>query len=69
MLKNTKVKPGDRVEIIELCNDEPNYPKGSQGTVLYLDDAKQIHVAWDNGGSIALVPQDTFKILGGNKND
>lgn len=54
---------GTRVEIISLCNDEPNYPSGLKGTVELVDDACQIHVHWDNGGGIALLPEegDKFK--------
>ena len=56
---------GTRVEIIDLCNPEPFYPAGTRGTVKYVDDALQIHVTWDNGGSIALLPEegDIFKII------
>lgn len=49
---------GSRVEIVSLANYEPNYPVGLQGRVTHIDDACGIHVAWDNGGSIALLPKD-----------
>lgn len=56
---------GTRVQILYLINDEPNYPRGTTGTVSFVDDACQIHCKWDNGGSIALLPLegDEFFII------
>lgn len=56
---------GTRIKIINLCNNEENYPAGLTGTVVYVDDALQIHVNWDNGGGIALLPEegDIFAIV------
>ena len=33
---------------------EPRYA-GRHGEVVYVDDAGQVHVAWDGGGSLALI--------------
>ncbi len=43
---------------IELRNMEDTWavPAGTKGTVDYVDDAGQIHVSWDNGRSLALIP-------------
>lgn len=39
-------------------------PSGLTGTVEFIDDAKQIHVRWENGSSLALIPKiDKFEIL------
>lgn len=55
---------GCRVKIIALANEEPHYPVGLEGTVDHVDDAGQIHVNWDNGGTIALLPmEDSFEKL------
>lgn len=52
-----KIYPeGCRVEL-EYLGPDP-YSKltpGDLGTVKYIDDAGQIHVSWDKGGSLALV--------------
>ena len=51
--------------IICLHMDDP-YPvkDNTRGTVVVVDDAAQIHVKWDNGGSLALVsPEDKFRRL------
>ena len=31
-------------------------PSGTEGTVLFVDDAGQLHMKWDNGRTLALVP-------------
>ena len=45
------VKIGDKILIIEM-KDEPQY-SGRTGSVLYVDDAGQIHGTW---GGCALIP-------------
>ena len=59
-----KYPSGTRIKL-EYMNDDYGVPSGTYGTVKYVDDALQIHVAWDNGGSIALLPEegDIFKII------
>ncbi len=43
---------------LELDHMEDNWavPSGTNGTVKCIDSAGQIHVAWDNGRSLALIP-------------
>lgn len=53
-----KEMPGMRVKIVELANYEPHYEKGDMGTVTHVDDAGQLHVDWDEKGSIALLPYE-----------
>lgn len=45
--------------------DDPQAPKkGTLGYVRSIDDAGQIHVAWQNGSSLALIPdQDDFEYV------
>ena len=39
-------------------------PKGLEGIIDYVDDAPQIHVNWENGSSLALIPEvDKFEII------
>ena len=43
--------------------DEPQMPEGLCGTVSFFD-AVQIHVHWENGSSLALIPEiDKFKVI------
>lgn len=49
----------------KICLDhmegEPQMPSGLKGEVFHVDDAGQIHVQWENGSTLALVPGiDTF---------
>ena len=53
---------GTRIELISM--DDPYAPiePGTQGTVEFVDDMGQIHMRWDNGRTLALIPgEDEFK--------
>ena len=55
--------PGTRVELIHM-EDNWAVPSGTRGTVELVDDAGQIHMKWDNGRTLAIVPQvDQFRKL------
>lgn len=54
---------GKTVELI-FMDDTQAPPVGTRGKVVFVDDAGQIHVKWDNGSSLALIPEvDKFKIV------
>ena len=43
---------------------EPQMTEGLEGAIDYIDDAPQIHVNWENGSSLALIPEvDKFEII------
>ena len=57
-------KKGTRIECISM--DDPHWPiaPGTKGTVVMVDDIGTIHMDWDNGRTLGLVPgEDQFKIL------
>lgn len=55
-LQNSRArKKGIRVRLISM-DDVQAPPAGTEGTVQYVDDAGTIHVHWDTGGSLGLVP-------------
>ena len=55
--------PGTRVELIHM-EDNWAVPSGTRGEVVRTDDAGQIHMKWDNGRTLAIVPQvDHFRKL------
>lgn len=63
-----RYKKGKIVECISM-DGEPRMT-GQRGTVQFVDDAGQVHVAWNNGSSLALIPEaDEFRIVGGCEND
>lgn len=49
-----KYPEGTRVELISM-NDVQAPPKGTLGTVFYVDDIGTVHVRWDNGSSLGVV--------------
>lgn len=55
---------GTRIRLNHM--DDPYHPvnSGSSGTVDHVDDAGQIHMKWDNGGGLALIPDvDDLEII------
>ena len=54
---------GMRVRL-NYMNDPYPVPSGTLGTVDHVDDAGHIHVCWDNGSTLALIPNvDSFSIV------
>ena len=53
--------PGTRIRLIQMDDPYAPIPSGTEGTVDFVDDAGQIHMKWDNGRSLALIPgEDSF---------
>lgn len=46
---------GTRVRLIAM-DDRQAPPRGTEGTVQFVDDAGTIHVQWDTGSSLGLIP-------------
>jgi hypothetical protein len=54
---------GKRVRCIQM-NDQHPVPSGTMGTINHVDDIGTIHVHWDNGSSLGLVPnEDKYQII------
>ena len=48
----------------EVLKLKQEYPPGTRGTVDHVDDAGQVHPIWDNGRTLAIVPEvDSFRKL------
>lgn len=61
-LRKTYAK-GVRIKLIEM-DDIQAPPPGAMGTVQHVDDAGSIHMSWDTGGGLALIPEvDKFVIV------
>ena len=56
--------PGTRIRLLSMSDPIAPVPDGTTGTVDLVDDAGQIHMKWDNGRTLALIPgEDSFEVL------
>ena len=61
--KMTEELKGKRIKCISMNDDYP-VPEGTEGTVDLVDDMGTIHVKWDNGSSLGLVPEeDKYELI------
>ena len=51
-----KYPKGTRVELVSLEDPYSRMPEGTRGTVDAVDDIGTIHVRWDNGSGLGIVP-------------
>lgn len=59
-------QPGDRLRLISTTDPDTLLRAGATGTVRFIDDQGTIHVAWDDGHNLGLIPEeDHFEILAG----
>jgi len=55
--------PGTRI-VLNHMDDKWAVPPGTRGTVDHVDDTGQVHPIWDNGRTLAIVPEiDSFRQL------
>ena len=55
---------GTRIECISMDDIYSPIAPGTKGTVVMVDDIGTIHMQWDNGRTLGLVPgEDQFKII------
>lgn len=55
---------GTRVELIEMNDPYSKLTPGEKGTVRVVDDIGTVHVNWDCGSSLGLVPgEDSFRTI------
>jgi len=55
---------GKRIKLIKCTDEFSPLEKGIEGTVNFVDHVGTIHVNWDNGRSLGLIPGiDTYTIL------
>ena len=51
-----KYPKGTRVELVSMEDPYSRLPEGTRGTVDAVDDIGTIHVRWDNGSGLGIVP-------------
>lgn len=55
---------GTRIEMLTTMDDIQGVEAGMKGTVTKVDDLGTIHMRWDNGRGLGLIPgEDQFKVL------
>ena len=56
--------PGTRIELLGMEDPFSPIAPGTRGTVDHVDDAGQLHMRWDNGRTLAVIPgEDSFRKL------
>ena len=66
MAKENRAKypPGTRILLLGMEDPHHPVPPGTRGTVDHVDDGGTIHMKWDNGRTLALIPGvDSFSRL------
>ena len=55
---------GTRLMLLHMDDAHAPVPEGTRGTVKHVDDLGQIHMQWDNGRTLGLIPgEDNFKVI------
>lgn len=63
MNEKTKELKGKRVRLIKMYDDYA-VPPGTEGSVTHVDDKGTLHMQWDNGRTLGLVPgEDKYEFI------
>ena len=55
---------GTKLQMITMRNEKYPIPPGTVGEVTHIDDMGSIHMKWENGSFLAIIPEvDSFKVL------
>jgi hypothetical protein len=55
---------GTRIELISMEDSYSPIESGTKGTVEFVDDMGTIHMRWDNGRTLGLIPgEDSFRVI------
>lgn len=67
--RSNDLKPGTRIELIQMDDPYATLQPGDRGVVDFIDDADVIHMKWDNGSTLGLLADvDEYKIIRENVN-
>ena len=59
---------GTKIQLISMRDEKYSVIPGTVGEVTHIDDMGSIHMKWENGSSLAIIPEvDSFKVVGGSK--
>ena len=63
-----KYPVGTKLQLISMRNETYPILPGTVGVVTHIDDIGNIHVRWQNGSSLAIIPEvDSFRVAGTEK--
>ena len=63
-MTTSSIKPGDRIRLVVITDELTRLRPGTLGTVSCVDDLGTIHVAWDSGEQLGLVPgEDEWEVV------
>ena len=63
-INKKRYPPGTRLELLSMNDPYAPVEPGTRGTVVCVDDIGQIHMKWDNGRTLAVVPgEDSFRVV------
>lgn len=55
---------GRRVRLVAMDDPHTNLQPGAMGTINFIDDPGTLHVKWDNGSRLGLIPgEDAWELL------
>lgn len=65
MAKNVdRSAEGKRVRLISCSDPYTKNSPGTEGTVEFVDDTGTLHVKWDNGSTLGLIPgEDCWELV------
>ena len=56
---------GTKIQLISMRDEKYPILPGTIGVVTHIDDMGSVHLKWQNGSSLAIIPEvDSFKVLG-----
>ena len=59
---------GTKIRLISMRDEKYPILPGTIGEVTHIDDLGSIHMKWQNGSSLALIPEvDSFKVMAAEK--
>lgn len=54
----------DRIRLVRTSDEYTNLKPGDEGTVVFVDSLGTVHVQWDNGSGLGLIPNvDAWEVL------
>ena len=63
-----KYPVGTKIQLISMRDEKYPVLPGTVGEVTHIDDLGSVHVKWQNGSSLALIPEvDSFRVVSGTQ--